>query len=229
MTSENAKLRPSKIAISHRNPWLVMPALVIVIYSIYLAVQWPLAGEHLFGYVSFNHKRVDSHESVIPPKFVSKQFGYDGQFYYRFSLDPFSNEEKVQGLSVDRPAWRQQRILLPVFTWLIARGDAELSVIAMLAINLLSVAGLTLVGGALLKHHGLSPWPALLLAFYPGLAISVERFLCEPLSLLLLLLSVLSLVKQKFAWGGMFLALAVLGRETALAAALAVAGIWFLQ
>lgn len=137
-----------KLLLIPRTPWLVMPLLVLITYCAYLAIQWPLAGEHLFGYISFNQKRVESSESVIPPEYVSHKFGYDGQFYYRFALDPFSNQKRVQGLSVDRPAWRQQRILLPLLTWFVARGDPELTANVLLAINLLSVAGLTLVGGA---------------------------------------------------------------------------------
>jgi hypothetical protein len=206
-----------------------MPVLVLVVYGIFLTAQWSLAGNHLFGFISFNQKRVDAVESSIPRQFVSNQYGYDGQFYYRLALDPFSNEEQVQGLSIDHPPWRQQRILLPVLTWLFARSDPELTATVMLAINLLAVAGLTLVGGALLRFHGLSPWSAVLLAFYPGFTISVERFLSEPLSFLLLLLSLLSLAHKRIALGGIILALAVLARETALAAALAMAGIWFLQ
>ena len=206
-----------------------MPTLVLLVYGAFLALQWSMAGEHLFGFISFNQKRVDATESVIPPQFVSESFGYDGQYYFRLALDPFSTEEEVQGLSIDNPPWRQQRILLPALTWMIARGDPELSAWIMLAINLLSVAGIALSGGALLRFYGLSPWPALLLAFYPGFAISVERFLSEPLSFFLLLLSLLSLAHKRVALAGVVLALAVLARETALAAALALAGIWFLQ
>ena len=58
---------------------------------------------------------------------------------------------------------------------------------------------------------------------------SVERFLSEPLSCLLLLFSLLCLAHKKIAWGGIVLALAVLARETALVAALTAAGIWTLQ
>jgi len=219
----------SFLSSSYRNPWLIMPMLVLIVYGIFLAAQWSLAGNSLYGFISFNEKRVDAAESNIPPKFVSKKFGYDGQFYYRLALDPLSTEAKVQGLSIDNPAWRQQRILLSALTWLFARGDPQGTAVVMLAINLLAVAGLTLVGGALLRSYGLSPWPALLLAFYPGFAISIERFLCEPLTSFLIMLSLLCLVHKKLAWGGLLLALAVLAREAALAVALAMAGIWFLQ
>jgi hypothetical protein len=212
-----------------RNPWLVMPAVVLFVYGIFIAAQWPLAGENLFGYISFNYKRIDLAETNIPQRHISDKFGYDGQFYYRLALDPFSSEKRVQGISFDHPSWRQQRILLSLATWTIARGDPEFTAVVMLTINLLSLVGLTLVGGFLLRQQGLSPWPAMLLAFYPGFAISIERFLTEPFSCLLLLTSVLCLVNKKAALGGVILALAVLARETALAAALAIAGIWFLQ
>lgn len=214
---------------SYRNPWLVMPMLVLLVYGSFLSSQWPLAGNHLFGFISFGNKFVSASESPIPPQYIGNNSGYDGTFYYRLALDPFSNDERVQGIRFDHPPWRQQRILLPVLAWIFARGDPDLTATMMLVINLLAVAGLTLVGGALLTNCGLSPWPALLLAFYPGFAISVERFLSEPLSCLMLLLSLLSLIHRRLAWGGVALALAVLARETALAAALAISGIWILQ
>ena len=217
------------MTLNNRKPWLLMSVLILLVYGVYLAAQWPLAGKHLFGYISFNHKRIDLAATAIPQKHISNDFGYDGQFYYRLALEPFSNEKYVQGISFDHPPWRQQRILLPVLTWSIARGKPELTAAVMLAINLLSLVGIGIVGGVLLRQQGLSPWPAVLLAFYPGFAISIERFLTEPLSCLLLLLSVLSLVNKRVLLGGVVLALAVLARETALAAALAMAGIWFLQ
>jgi len=206
-----------------------MPLLVLLIYGIFLAVQWPLAGKHLFGYISFGHKWTNASELAIPQKYIHNESGYDGQCYFRLALDPLSTEDRVQGIRFDNPPWRQQRILMPFLTWVIAGGNAELTATVMLTINLLAIAGITLVGGALLSSLGLSPWPALLLAFYPGFAISVERFLTEPLSCLLLLLSLLCLNYKRVAMGGVILALAVLARETALAAAVAMAGMWVLQ
>jgi hypothetical protein len=214
---------------SYRNPWLVMPLLVLLVYGIYLSSQWPLAGNHLFGFISFGNKFVSASESQIPLQYIGNNSGYDGTFYYRLALDPFSRDERVQGIRFDNPPYRQQRILLPALTWIFARGDPDLTATMMLVINLLAIAGLTLVGGALLISYGLSPWPALLLAFYPGFAISAARFLSEPLSCLLLLLSLLGLVHRRLAWGGFALVLAVLARETALVAALAISVIWVLQ
>lgn len=214
---------------SYRNPWMVMPMLVLIVYGFYLSSQWPLAGNHLFGFIGFGNKFVSASESPIPPQYIGNNSGYDGTFYYRLALKPFSGDEWVQGIRFDNPPYRQQRILLPALTWIFARGDPDLTATMMLVINLLAIAGLTLVGGGLLVNYGSSPWPALLLAFYPGFAISVERFLSEPLSCLLLLLSLLCLIHRKCAWGGIALALAVLARETALVVALAISVIWVLQ
>ena len=206
-----------------------MPIMVLLVYGIYLGSLWPLAGNHLFGFISFGNKFVSASESPIPPQYVGNSSGYDGTFYYRLALNPFSGEEQVQGIRLDNPPYRQQRILLSALTWVFAQGDPDLTATIMLVINLLAIVGLTLVGGRLLTNYGLSPWPALLLAFYPGFAISVARFLSEPLSFLLLLLSLLNLVHKRYAWGGIVLALAVLARETALVAALATSVIWVLQ
>ncbi len=218
---------PSSAALG--NPWLLMPAVTLLAYLIVILAQWQTAGGHLYGFISFNTKRVDSATAPIPARYVSDAFGYDGQFYYRFALNPFSTEEEVQGLSIDNPAWRKQRILLSLLTWVIAQGDAEATAYVMLAINLLAVAGLCIVGGLLLQRYGLPPWPALLLGMYPGFAISVERFLTEPLSFFLLLSSLLCLVDRRVLAGSLLLAAAVLARETALAVALAMSGIWLLQ
>jgi hypothetical protein len=56
----------SKLSHTSLNPWLVMPLLVLFIYGIYLAVQWPLADKDVFGYISFGHKSVDTSELAVP-------------------------------------------------------------------------------------------------------------------------------------------------------------------
>jgi hypothetical protein len=47
-----------------------MPLLVLFIYGIYLAVQWPLADKDVFGYISFGHKSVDISELAVPQKYI---------------------------------------------------------------------------------------------------------------------------------------------------------------
>jgi hypothetical protein len=217
-----------KPSLEHVPPWLAMTALIVLAYGINLGAQWSLAGHDLKGFIGFYSKFVDPSDT-IPAHHISDEFGYDGQFYYRLALDPLSSEERVHGIRFDSPALRHQRILLPAVTWLVAQGDPGLSAVVMLTLNLLAVSACALAGAALLSDRGLSPWPALLLAFYPGFAISVERFLSEPMSAALLLSSLLLLTRKHLLMGGIALALAVVARETALVAALAMALAWCTQ
>src|SRR3954447_9864368 len=47
--------------------------------------------------------------------FVAKNSsGYDGQFYYRLSLAPFSHRAIERGIRFDSPPYRSQRIIYPL-------------------------------------------------------------------------------------------------------------------
>src|ERR1041384_6678894 len=39
--------------------------------------------------------------------------GYEGQFYFRLALDPFTNKQTDHGIKLDAPARRHQRIIHP--------------------------------------------------------------------------------------------------------------------
>jgi hypothetical protein len=47
--------------------------------------------------------------------------GYDGQFYFRLALDPFSTSRSYSGITFDSSI-RAQRILYPLLSWLICFG-----------------------------------------------------------------------------------------------------------
>src|ERR687883_290318 len=48
--------------------------------------------------------------------------GYDGQFYYRLALTPFTSQATEFGIRIDAPPIRQQRILYPLLTWILSLG-----------------------------------------------------------------------------------------------------------
>src|SRR4051812_48413098 len=39
--------------------------------------------------------------------------GFDGQFYYRLALNPFTSQREEFGITLDAPALRHQRVLYP--------------------------------------------------------------------------------------------------------------------
>jgi hypothetical protein len=170
---------------------------------------------NLYGFFGFSDgtKHV---ERVDAPwkKYAHPKPGYDGQFYFRLALNPFTDKKSEFGVTLDAPVVRHQRMLLPLFTWLIARGNPETTPFAMMAVNMGAIVGCALVGGLLLSGFGVSAWYGLLFSLYPGFAVSVGRFLTEPLALFMILLSLLMLVHRRHFAAAMILSLAVLARET---------------
>jgi len=195
---------------------LRVTAVTILIYLSFIAILLPMTNNNLYGLYGFSKGITYAESDEIPWKnYVHPKPGYDGQFYFRLALDPFTDKREAFGVPLDAPLLRQQRILLPFFTWLIARGNLEITPLVMMAINLGAVAGCAFVSGLILSGFGISAWYGLLFALYPGFAVSAGRFLTEPLALFMILSSLLMLVHRKNLMAAIILSLAVLSRETA--------------
>src|SRR5687767_10598408 len=61
-----------------------------------------------------------------------KSAGFDGQFYYRLALNPFTSELIEGGIEIDSPPLRHQRILYPLLIWLLSAGNPALVPIVMI-------------------------------------------------------------------------------------------------
>jgi hypothetical protein len=105
--------------------------------------------------------------------------GYDGQFTLSVARDP--NPESV-AIHLDRPAYRYQRILLPLIARLAALGNSRAIPWTLLAIGLLAQFGGTLAVAALMARH--SKWPGYALGYglWVGVVVGVGLFLHEPLA-----------------------------------------------
>jgi hypothetical protein len=194
---------------------LKVTAIAILIYVSFIAALLPLTENHLYGLYGFSQGITHAESGDIPwQKYAHPKPGYDGQFYFRLALDPFTDQRKAFGINLDAPVVRQQRILLPFFTWLIARGGLEITPPVMMVINLGAIAGCAFVTSLLLIGFGISGWYGLLFAFYPGFAVSAGRFLTEPLALFMIFSSLLMLVHRKNFMAAILLSFAVLARET---------------
>lgn len=194
---------------------LRVAAVVLLIYFSFIAIMLTQTNHNLYGFYGFSDGVTNGETEQAPWKnYAHPKPGYDGQFYFRLSLDPFTDKRTAFGVTLDAPIVRHQRILLPLFTWLIARGNPETTPLVMMAINLVAIAGCALVGGLMLSGFGVSGWYGLLFSLYPGFAVSGGRFLTEPLALFMILLSLLMLAHRKNFGAAIILSLAVLARET---------------
>lgn len=147
--------------------------------------------------------------------------GHDGQFYYRFALNPFTSKITEYGVTLDAPAYRQQRILYPAVTWALALGNANLVPTMLILVNYFALCLIGWVGGAYaqsLKRHAL--W-GIFLPLYPGFLITLSRDLTEILEVCLLLSSLLLVRRGRHVYATIVLTLAILAKEPAILVAVA--------
>lgn len=154
-----------------------------------------------------------------PPEALSIMPGtacYDGIAFYRLALDPFTTVDQDFGLHLDGPFYRQQRILYPFLVWLFSGGGApSVALWGMLGVNLLAAVALCAGGAALLQTWRRWPYWGCML-FVPGAVLAMSRSCGEVVSVACLIWGLVWLSRQRFVWAGVFLSLAVLGRETSM-------------
>ncbi|MBN2469259.1 MAG: hypothetical protein JXN59_00945 [Anaerolineae bacterium] len=137
--------------------------------------------------------------------------GYDGQFTYHIARDP----EGAASL-IDVPAYRYQRILLPLLARVLALGQPGLIPWALVGINLAALLVSTALLGQLLAGYKANQWYALVYGLFPGVLMAVRLSLNEPLAYGLVIGAWWLYTRDRkwLAFGA--LALAALAKETTL-------------
>jgi hypothetical protein len=200
-----------------QSPWAVAGA-VFLVYGLWLAGMFArgydardsiVLGKH---YVAKSHVsrviRVDPHY-----RYPVGGSGYDGQFFYFIAVDPVNARYYM-----DSPSYRYTKILYPVVARVLALGQAGWVPYSLILTNWLAIAGAAGLLGAWLRRQGLSPWFAVAYALCPGVWVSFERDLTEPLSYALVVLAVYlydSRSRYRFLTSGLAFALAILARDKA--------------
>ena len=157
--------------------------------------------------------------------------GFDGQFYYRLALNPFTSQPTEFGITFDAPPLRHQRILYPLLSSVLSAGNHKFLPAAMILLNFLLLCLMGWLGGAYaqtLKQHAL--W-GIFLPLYPGFLLVLSRNTVEILEAALVFGSLLLLRRGKPLAATLLLSLAVLAKETAVLIAAAsalvyVAALW---
>jgi len=153
----------------------------------------------------------NKYNAPLPPNLVVQvnSSGYDGQYYYMIATDLAHKRILVD-------SYRYQRILYPFFAYLFSFGIISLIPLSLLLINFISVVLGTYILLLILKKYNANLNLAYLWAFNVGFFISIIRDLTSPLMFLFVLLSLYYFEKKNFKTSSLFLATAVLTRETAL-------------
>ncbi len=203
------------------SPWLAL-AITAVAYASFILTRLSLYHGDASVFIAAGDRLADAR--AVPPglSIRPESDGYDGQFFYRLALDPFTTRATDFGITMGHPAWRQQRIVYPLLVCGLALGQAGAIPAALIAINYLAVCGIAWLGGTLaqaLNRHAL--WGSVL-ALYPGFLFTLARDTAEIVEIGWVLAGMWCVLRQRNWWAALCLSLAVLTKETALLAVLGI-------
>jgi hypothetical protein len=142
--------------------------------------------------------------------------GFDGQFFYRLGVAPWSTEETVAGVTNDLPALRNARWGYGALAWVASIGDPDLVPWSLVGLNLVAAAALGAMGGGLARSSGRHAAWGLLFVLWPGFAYSLSMDTSELVATTFALGGLLALRHRRWLPAGALLAAAVLTRDTAL-------------
>ncbi len=191
--------------------------MVLGAYALWTAV-WLHSGHHVseLPHIGDQFLRASQASPAISSASVAviHGAGYDGEFFYFIAVDPARAYRYI-----DSPSYRYARILYPMAARALALGRPALVPAAMLALNLLAVAGGTLALAAWSRLRGLSAWYAAVYGFACGQLISIEYSLSDAAAYALAALGVYvweRSPRHRFLAAGTVFGLAALTREVTL-------------
>ena len=135
--------------------------------------------------------------------------GYDGQFFYYIARDPAESPH-----CLDVPAYRLQRILLPMLGRVLTLGYEPLSPWAVVAINVAALTAGTALLEDLLVREKVSRWFALTYGLFLGVFMAVRLSTAETLAYGLVIAGLWFSARERLLLTAVMLALAMLAKET---------------
>lgn len=194
------------------------------LYLITLGIVLFVIARLSFGGFNFSHFIVAGSDFVDQEKvsahtIVQEGQGYDGQFFYRYSLNPFNQEKKAYGITVDHIEYRMQRIVYPFTVWLFSIGGKEEIVpFLMVFCNVLALFGIFYFTLQIAKLNNIDLRYALLPIFIFGAYMSLARNTSEIFEILFFITAIYAMFVQNIFLYVIGIFLAIFSRETSLIA-----------
>jgi hypothetical protein len=121
-----------------------------------------------------------SRDGLLEPiAIVPDSHGYDGQFFYRFALDPFSLKRTSDGITLDQPAKRMQRIVYPLLARLASLGVPGAISAGLVIVNLLGLGVIAAGAAWLAQRHALAWWYPFATLLWPGFQVALTHDTAE--------------------------------------------------
>jgi hypothetical protein len=156
---------------------------------------------------------------------------FDGQFFYRLGVSPWSTEDRVAGVRNDLPALRNARWGYGALAFAGSGGDRDLVPWSLLGLNVVAAAAVGAIGGGLARAAGRHAAWGLALVLWPGFAYSLSLDTSELVASAFVLGGLLAVRHRRWPVAAGLLVAAVLTRDTTavVPAGLAVASLWQLR
>lgn len=191
-----------------------MAALAFAIYAIYAIAQLRAYGWDIERFPGFGDRFTDAATVPAGIDVERDSSGYDGQFFYRLAVEPFSVEPRAAGIRFDYEVYRTQRIAYPLLAFLASGGNPRAALWSLLIVNL---GALTLVAAC--AAVAVDDWRGLAVALHPGFLLTVSRDLAEATEMAFVTAAVLAATRNRKVAAALLLTGAVLAKETAVFAA----------
>jgi hypothetical protein len=195
-----------------------------VVATVLLSAAWPVFHAARQGGVSAllgpgtNSRAVPLLTREFQVLVARPGLGHDGQQFYAIARAPFRPQQMAPILH--DPAYRYRRILYPLLGWVVAPHGGNALVLALAGIGLLGVG---LSAASLAALPGARPWLPLIVAVTPGVVAALALTLSDSLALGFTLAAFAAAAHRRWWLVIVMLVLAVLGRESMLLAAFALA------
>src|SRR5258707_10438508 len=131
---------------------LIASLLTTLCYCTFVVCLWNARGRDVSRFIVLGANAVDRASVPGDVALLPDSNGYDGAAFYRLALDPFTRRATEFGITLDLPAYRQQRILYPLLVWCLSAGHHERVPAVLLWVNVAAVAGISWFGGSLARH-----------------------------------------------------------------------------
>lgn len=139
---------------------------------------------------------------------------FDGQFFYRLGVAPWSTEHEVAGVTHDLPALRNARWGYGALAWLGSGGNPDLVPWSLAGLNVIAATAIGAIGGALAASAGRHRAWGVMFVFWPGFAYSLSLDTSELVASAFVLGGLLALRHRYWLTSAALLSAAVLTRDT---------------
>jgi len=139
---------------------------------------------------------------------------FDGQFFYRLGVAPWSTAETEAGVTFDLPSLRNARWGYGWLSWAASGGDPDLVPWSLIGVNVVAMAAIGGIGGGLARRAGRHAGWGLAFALWPGFAYSLSLDTSELVASAFVLAGLLVLGQRRWMGAGLCFTAAVLTRDT---------------